>query len=272
MKVGDLQITQAAFEQMIRHLEAQQGPADLSRKQLGDNFASLFMLSRQAVTDHLDTSPEVVRQLAIDRTQILSNAEFAKLKGLAKPTAEQISEYYNAHLDDYDVVQLRRVFIFKKGPAHENGVNPEDARTVAETIRQAYSSGIDPGTVVHDPENVILDPEPLTFQRGELPPAMEKAGFAMHKPGEWHDLADSPDALVLLQLISRSRRPLSEVSPQIEKKLQNEKLQEELEALKKKTGIWMDETYFASKAPVPASRTDPEASGHGKSNSDRGDK
>ena len=103
LKVGNVQITQAQFETMVSDLESQQGPADLSRKAIGDNFASLLMLSQLAVANHLESSPEVIRQLALDRTQILSNAEYARLKAQAKPTPEEISAYYNAHLADYDV-------------------------------------------------------------------------------------------------------------------------------------------------------------------------
>jgi hypothetical protein len=266
LKVGDVQITQAQFEQYIADLESQQGPADLSRKKLGDNYASLLTLSRQAMANHLDSSPEVIRQLAIDRTQILSNAEYAKLMAEAKPTPQQISEYYNAHLDDYDVVQLRRVFIWKKGPGNQKGVNPEEAKPLAEAIRHAYATGGDPKKLVKDPESVVIDVQPLTFQRGEMPAAMEKVAFAMHKEGEWAELADDPGTLVMLQLVSRSRRSLSDMTPQIEKKVQNQKLRDELEALKKTTGIWMDEEYFASHAPIPIPSTEPEASGQSKSN------
>lgn len=266
VKVGDVQITQAQFEQYIADLESQQGPADLSRKKLGDNYASLLMLSRLAMANHLESSPEVIRLLAIDRTQILSNAEYAKLKAEAEPTPGQISEYYNAHLDDYDVLQLRRVFIWKKGPGRKTGVNPEEAKPLAEAIRQALATGSDPKKLVKDPESVVIDPQPLTFQRGEMPAAMEKVAFAMHKAGEWAELANDPGNLVMLQLVSRSRRSLSDVTPQIEKKLQNQKLREQLEALKKKTGIWMDEEYFASHAPIPVPNTEPQASGQSKSN------
>ena len=80
LKVGDLQVTQATFEQYLSDLEAQQGPADLSRKKLGENYSSLLVLEQKALANHLDQTPDVVRQLAIDRMQILSNAEFARLK------------------------------------------------------------------------------------------------------------------------------------------------------------------------------------------------
>ena len=270
MKVGDQKITQAQFEQMIADLEALQGPADLSRKKLGENFASLYMLSQQAVADHLESSPEVVRQMAIDRTQILSNAEFAKLQAAAKPTPAQISDYYNAHLQDYDVVTLRRVFIWKKGPAGQD-LSDQEVAVLAEKVRQAYASGSDPKKVVNNSANVQIDPSPLSFQRGEMPPEMEQAAFAMTKEGEWRQMSADPGTVLLLQLVSFSRRSLSAATPQIEKKLQKENLREELESMKKKTGVWMDETYFASKSPGPGSKAEPAAPGQAKNNSDRGE-
>ena len=271
MKVGDQQITQAQFEQMIADLEAQQGPADLSRKKLGDNFASLFILSQQAVADHLESSPEVVRQMAIDRTQILSNAEFAKLKTEAKPTSAQISEYYNTHLQDYDVVTLRRVFIWKTAPGQGKELSSNDVAVLSEKIRQAYAAGSDPKKALNNPSNVQFDAAPISFQRGEMPAEMEKVAFAIAKDGDWGQLAEDPGTTVMIQLVSRSRRSLSDMTPQIEKKLQNETLRKELESLKKKTGVWMDETYFASKSPGPGSSAEPGAPGNGKTNSERGE-
>jgi len=271
MKVGDQQITQAQFEQMIADLEAQQGPADMSRRKLGDNFASLYMLSQAAVADHLESSPEVVRQMAIDRTQILSNAEFSKLKAEAKPTQAQISDYYSSHLQDYDVVTLRRVFIWKKGPGQSNELSDQEVTVIAQKIRVAYASGSDARKALGNTANIQADAAPLSFQRGELPAEMEKVAFAIPKEGDWSQLSVDSGTVVLLQLVSRSRRSLSDMTPQIEKKLQSENLREELESLKKKTGVWMDETYFASKSPGPGSSAEPAAPGQGKTNSERGE-
>jgi len=119
---------------------------------------------------------------------------------------------------------------------------------------------------VKDPETVIFDAQPLTFQRGEMPAAMEKVAFAMRKDGEWTELGEDSGTLVLIQLVSRSRRSLSDMTPQIEKKLQAQSLKKELDNLKKNTGIWMDEEYFASHAPIPIPNTEPEASGQSKLN------
>src|ERR1039457_586841 len=159
LKVGNVQVIQADFESVVSSLEAQQGSTDLNRQAFGKNYASLLMLAQQAVAHHLDSTPEVIRQLAIDRTQILSNAEFASLKARAKPTAEEISAYYSAHLDDYDVVLVRRIFIWKKVG---QGMSASDAHALADAIRQAYVSGSDPRRLIHDPNSVVLDAEPLS--------------------------------------------------------------------------------------------------------------
>jgi PPIC-type PPIASE domain len=269
LKVGDLQVTQADFESMIRALEAQQGPADLSRRAIADNYSSLLMLSQQAVANNLESSPDVVRQLALDRTQILSNAEFSKLKAQAKPTEEEIKAYYSAHLDDYDVVQMRRLFIWTNdGSKDGHGLSQQDATALAAAVRRAYVSGGDAKQLIHDtvddPNSVVYDAQPLTFQRGELPARMEQAAFAL-KEGGWTELNDAPGTYVFLQLVQRSRKDLKEVSPQIERKLQAQKLQEELDDLKKKAGIWMDEQYFGTAPQKSVSGTQSQASGPSKS-------
>ena len=276
MKVGDQQITEGAFEQYIADLEAQQGPADLSRKTLGENYSSLLMLAQQAQANHLDKSPAVVRQLVIDRNQILSNAEFSRLKEKATPTSQQIKAYYDAHLEDYDVVKIRRVFILGSvNPPNGQGLTREQAAAIATSVKQAISVHKDVLAVVqaapHNRTDIVADPDPLTFARGELPPGMDKAAFRL-KEGEWTQLNDGPDEYVFIQLVKASRKTLNDVSSQIEKQLQAEQLREELKALKEKSGIWMDEEYFASKAPVPGSTTQPDASGQRKSGAERGER
>ena len=265
IKVGDMKVTQAQFETMVSDLEAQQGPADLTRQAIGSNYAQLLMLSQQAADNHLDTSPEVLRQLALDRNQILSNAEFVRLKSQAKPTPEEISAYYSAHLDDYDTVQLRRVFIWSHAENTKDGhaLTSQAATALAAQVRKAYAAGGDAQKVIHDtphdPSDVMVDPQPLSFQRGELPDKMQEAVFAL-KEGEFTEFDDVPGTFVFMRVVKRGRRDLKEVSPQIEKKLQAQKLKEELDDLKKKTGIWMDEAYFAPAAKKPASSTQSKAS------------
>ena len=257
LKVGNLQITQAAFEQYVSALEAQQGPADLSPKQLGDNYASMLMLSQLATANHLDTTPDVQRQLAIDRMQILSNAEFSAMKAKAKPTPEQIKAYYDAHPDEFATVEIRRLFVMSGDPANGGKLSPEQAKSVATDIRKIYDSGGDEAKIKqliastpHSGDEIVLDAQPLGFERGELPAAMQKTVFAL-KPGGWTEFDNSANTYIFVQLVQHGRRDLKDVSARIEKRLQEEKLRAELNELKTKTGIWMDESYFTSRPDMP---------------------
>jgi parvulin-like peptidyl-prolyl isomerase len=234
------------------------------------------MLSQQAKANNLQDNPLVQRQMAIDRMQILSNTEFTRLKQQAQPTPQQIKAYYDAHLEDYDVVQIRRVFIMGNPNATGSpNLTPEQAKAVAGKVKQAIASKQDVFAIIkstpHGLTDVVADTDPLTFQRGELPPQMDKAAFGL-KEGQWTQLADGPNEFVFIQLVKNSRKDLNDVSSQIQKKLEADNLRDELKALKEKTGIWMDEEYFASKAPVPTSSTQPDASGQGKSGAERGEK
>ena len=205
--------------------------------------------------------------------QILSNAEFARLKKKRRLRRPQIKAYYDAHLDDYDVVNIRRVFILAIPTAEGEALTREQAKAMAEAVKSAdrrqERRDCDHQRNSAWPTDVVADPIRFPFSAEPCRPTMDKAAFAL-KEGEWTQLSDNPDEFVFIQLVNRSRKPLDEVSSQIEKQLQAEHLREELNALKSKTGVWMDEEYFASKNP--ANFTTPEASGQRSLRAERGEK
>lgn len=262
LKVGDLQVTKAAFEQYVADLEATQGPAEASKKKLGTNYADMLMLEKMAIADQLQNSPDVQRQLAIDRMQILSNAEWAKVKAQSKPTQEEIKAYYDSHLDDFDTIEMRRLFIWASAKEPNNkggagGMTVQQADALAAAVRQAYQSGADFSRIQklindtpHHSDDVTVDTEPLIFSRKELPKELNDAAFHL-KEGEWTEMHNGPGSYIFLQAVKRSRKDLPAVTAQIETYLQSKKLKAELQSLKQKTGIWMDETYFVSRPEVP---------------------
>jgi len=259
IKVGGVQVTQAEYESKIGEIEPQRDPdkaeaAEKDRRKFGDDYASVLMLSQQAVANHLDTSPEVRNKLEIARIQILSDAQFGTLMSQTRASQEEVRRYYDAHRSDYDRVRLRRLFIWKVGGGSKNtrGLPPEDAKARAAAIVQASSSSGDPvklAQVFQDSDLGIFDAQPLTFERGQLPATLDKVAFTI-KPGQWAEAEDTPDHLILIYLVARDRQPLPEVASLIEKLVQGEKMQVKLDELKKKTGIWMDESYFGSGSAV----------------------
>jgi hypothetical protein len=255
LKVGGVSITEAEFESMINDIESQGDPdkpgaGDKERRELGDDYASVLMLSQQAVAEHLDADPEIRHKLEVYRMQTLSDAQFAKLLKQARPSAEEIAEYYSAHAADFEEVLVHRLFIFKVGPGSTNtkGLTQQAAKDRGDAILLAATSGGDPmklAAAFSNSDEGMLDAQAIFFRRGELPQKVEKVAFAI-KDGQWAVADDSPERLTLLHLVKRDRRPLAEVASIIEQRVQNQKLEVTLNEMKKKAGIWMDEQYFGT--------------------------
>ena len=242
MKVGGVSVTKGEFDSLFAVYEGQETASEAERKKFADQYATALMLSQQAIAHHLDSTPDVLRQLALDHTQILPNAEFARLDEQTKATPEEISQYYNAHLPEYDVVELHRIFVWKKREGgNTEGLSDEGARAKALAIRQALVSGGDAKKLM---SGDTLNTEPTPFQRPDVPAFLQKPAFEL-KEGEWSGVLDTPDAAVLVRVTKRWRRGLKEMSPSIQKKLHAEKLRASLDALKKTTGVWIDESYLS---------------------------
>jgi hypothetical protein len=254
LKVGGVKVTEKEYEATIGDIEPEPRDPDepetgeKSRRDMGEDYASVLMLSQMAVVNGLDKTPEIRRQLTVNRLQILSDAQFAKMKEAAQPSKVEMQKYYDSHLADLDRLKLRRLFIWKTGQGSTNtkGLAPDAARTMADQILHSTGEeGAQLADRVKGSDEGLYDPEPLTFLRHELSPRFEKAAFAA-KPGEWSQADDTKDQIVLLHIIERDRRPFAEVESVVDYRVRNEKLLSQLEALKKKTGIWMDDQYFGA--------------------------
>lgn len=255
LKAGGVKVTRAEYEATIGDIEPQRDPdkaedAEKDRRRFGDDYASVIMLSQQAVANHLDASAEVKKKLEVARLQILSDAQFATLMSQSKASPEEISRYYDAHRSEFDRVRLRRLFIWKVGGGSKNtkGLPAEDAKARAAAILEASATGGDAeklAQMFQDSGLGIFDAQPLSFERGQLPANLNRLAFTI-RPGQWAEAEDTADHLILIYLEGRDRQPLAEVTSQIEKLVQGEKMQVKLDAMKKKADVWLDDSYFGS--------------------------
>ncbi len=76
-------------------------------------------------------------------------------------------------------------------------------------------------------------------------PALDKAAFEL-KDNQFSQPVDTPQAMVLLQVLSHQQPDAKTVSGQIENQLRQEKLQTAVNDMKAKANIWMDPDYFKS--------------------------
>ncbi len=266
LKVGDQQVTQAELDLVFANLnsQAQQTMSTQGRRPFGDSYALMILLSKQAVNDHLDSSPSVRQTIALQRLQALAQAEYSQMASQAKVSPEEISQYYSTHAAEFDEAKVRQVVVRKKPEGSKEGtpgLTPEEARTRIDSIRKALAAGSDAKKVAEDfraPNDVAIDAEPRTFRRGQLPANFDKPMFEL-KDGELSEPLDTPQALVVLQIVGHRHAELKEVSAAIENMLRQQKLEAAVADLKKTSPVWMDEEYFKAPQAPPAPTPVPSA-------------
>ena len=271
LKVGDQKFTKADIDRLIQHLDprSQQAIATQGKKEIGDRYALVVALSDQAHLHHLDQTPEFVQRMALENQQMEAQLAFEEINQQAKVTPDEVHLYFTTHSSEYDQIMVRQFVVRKKAadpkpdPAHPaastpgSGLSPEEAKTRAEAIRKEVAAGTDIKKVIEDfkaPGDVIIEGEPRAIRRGGMRPEMEKVAFAL-KDGEISEPMDLPQALVFFQVIKHSQTDVKDVTPEIEKKLEQQKVNATLDGIKKSANVWMDEQYFGAPSKPAAGPT-----------------
>ena len=265
LRVGEKEVTQSDLDSLLAKLnpQVQQTIARQGKRPFGEQYAMMLILSSQAVDHHLDSSPEVQRQLALQRMQMLAQAEYDALTKQAKLSPEETNKYFTEHPTEFEEVKVRQVVLRKKADgaaADAPGLSIPDARARADEIRKSLIAGTDANKVVKDfsvPNVIVIDAEPRNVRRGQLLPELDKAVFQL-KDGEISDLVETPQVFVMAQAISRRNLELKDASKEIENKLLQQKLEAALADLRQKNPIWMDDAYFAAPG-APAAPVAPPA-------------
>ena len=254
LTVGNTKVTQEEMDYLINNLNPQgrQAVATQGRAPIGQQYTVMLLLSQKAADDHLDSSPNFQRQLALEKTQLLAQEEYASIQKNITVTPDEITTYYNAHKSDFEQVKVREIVVRSKPedakPA-DPGLTPADAKTRIESIQKALTAGTDPAQVTKQfgiPNVVIIEEQPNTVRRGQLLPELEKAAFEL-KDNQFSEPITVRQALVVLQVLQHIQPDSKDVSSDIETNLRQQKVDGVLHDLKTKTKIWMDPNYF--KAP-----------------------
>ena len=260
LKVGDTNVTRADVDYLIGSLNprVRQAVATRGRKPIGDEYAMMLLLSQKAQAEHLDASPEVQRKLALQKLQVMAQLAYEKVAEDIKIGPDEVTNYYNAHKDDFEEAQIREIVVRKKAAdakPDDPGLSAEEAKARLAEIQKAIEAGTDIKEVAKKfdvPNVVMVNPEPQTVHKGEMIPALDKEAFSL-KANQFSTPVDTAQAVVLLQVLTHQQQDEKAVSGQIENELRQEKLRATLDDMKAKANIWMDPEYF--KEPAASSGT-----------------
>ena len=253
LKVGDQSITEGQIEKAIHSLppQAQNSVARQGKKPFGDEYVLMLVLSQEALSNHLDDTADYKETLALTRLKILAQQEYQQIVQRAVVTPEETSKYFAAHQNEFEELQVLQITVRKKPDGSKEGTpgfSPDEAKTRAEEIRQAFIAGQDPKQVAEKFQmaNVVrVDSQPFTIRRGQMRADIEKAAFDL-PPGQVTELFDFGTALGFVKVVSHQTGDLKSATPKIESTLRQQKITSALDALKVNSKVWMDDAYFTS--------------------------
>jgi peptidyl-prolyl cis-trans isomerase C len=259
LTVGTEKITRTQFEQIFAQIvesmpaerrAAAQAPQ--AKRQLAEQLAELKALAQEARREKIDQTPEAKAQLAMRSDQLVAGMLFQKISKDAKPSAADLQAYYDGHKADYDAVTARHILIRMTGSAvplkeGEKDLSDDEALAKAKDIRAKLVAGADFAELAKADSDdagsganggVLGD-----FTHGRMVPQFEEAAFAL-KVNEISEPVKTQFGYHIIQVTKHESKSMDDMKAEITEKIGPEMAQKSVDAIKSKTTITFDQTYF----------------------------
>ena len=271
---GDLTIRQSEFENALKTLPAeyQQYAMGAGKRQFADDYLRMKMLSSEGMKAGLDKDPEVVRQLALMRENLVANAQLQKIEKNVTVTDEDLMKVYESKKNDYEQVSAKHILIaFKGSPAAQSGkpeLTEEQAKAKATELRKQILAGASFEELAKkesdDTGSGANGGELGDFNHGQMVPEFEKAAFAA-KVGDVTEPVRTQYGYHIIKVEKHGTTPFDQVKSFLERNERQAKLQAQLDAMKSAAKVTYNDAYFgpppaAAPAANPAATPKPEES------------
>jgi len=273
---GNIAIRQSEFEGALETLPAeyQQYAAGPGKRQFAEDYLRMKMLAAEGLKNGLDRDPEVTRQLALMRENLIAQAQLERIeKGITVDEAA-LRKQYDAQKDQYEQVKARHILIaFKGSPAAQEGkaeLTEEQAKAKAEDLRNQIVSGKAKFEELAQKESDDVGSGARggdlgEFSRGQMVPEFEKAAFEA-KVGDVTPVVRTQFGYHIIKVEEHAATPFEQVRATIERTEKQTRMQAALDQMKNNAKATFNDAYFG--APTPQAPATPVANpkqddGHG---------
>jgi peptidyl-prolyl cis-trans isomerase C len=259
LTIGTEKITKSQFEQIFEQIVSQMPPErraaaqdPQAKRQLAEQLAELKALAQEARRQKLDQTPEAKSQLAMRADQLVAGLLFQQISKNAKPAPADLQAYYDGHKADWESVSARHILIRMNGSAvplkeGEKDLSDDEALAKAKDLRAKLVAGgsfeeiaktesDDAGSGANG--GVLGD-----FTRGRMVPQFEEAAFKL-QVNEISEPVKTQFGYHIIQVTKHESKKMEDVQAEITEKIGPEMAQKGVDAIKNKTTITFDQTYF----------------------------
>lgn len=265
-EAGGKRMTRAEFDSLMSNLPAnvrQQLGEDTAenRRRLAEQLGEIMSYAAEARRLHVDDKPAVKVQLFLQQESTLASLLYQHLVETSRPGEEQLRSWYGAHQNEFETATARHILVRFQGsrvPLREGqkDLTPEEALARAEALRQRIVKGEEFAAVAQtesdDPGSGKNGGDLGTFGRGRMIPEFEQAVFSI-PVGEVSQPVRTQFGYHLIKVQKRGTQPFEEVRADIEKRLTTENAYKTMTAVKMKSRVFLDESYFGKPRSGPPS-------------------
>jgi parvulin-like peptidyl-prolyl isomerase len=254
VKVGDLTITAAQFDQIIDVLPEQYRSVarGSGRKQFADNLVHIAVMAQEGKRRKLDESSAYRTQSMFEDTNLLANMTFEELGKNVKLDEADVRKYYEAHKSEFEQVHARHILIRMQGSQvavkpGQKDLTEAEALAKAQDLRKRIQAGEDFAQLARqesdDTGSGAKGGDLGFFHRGQMVPSFEQAAFAL-QPGELSEPVKSPFGYHVIKVEAKESKSFEEERPDLERRMRPEQAQKTLEELQKKAQVVLDPDFF----------------------------
>ena len=253
---GD-KMTAGQFDEMLKGFspQVQQMANGPQRHDFVENLIRLKLASKEAERLGMASKPGIVQQIAIQREQVLAGALYQDLSTSLKFSDADFQKYYDEHKGDFETVKADHILIRFKGSAMPLGkgkkeLSEEEALAKAKEVEKRLAAGEDFAKVQKEESDDTTGPLP-PFTHGQMVKEFDQAAFSL-PIGKVSDPVKTAFGYHIIKVASRDTKTLEQAKPEITAKLRPEMIKKEIEDLRAKGNVTMDENFF--KSPTPATK------------------
>jgi peptidyl-prolyl cis-trans isomerase C len=243
-------VTRAQFDQIVSVLNPQgQGLPPGAARTFATRYAQALLLATVAEKEGLDKDPRTQVMLKLARTQALAQVVVLSRQQQALPPAEEVQKYYQENQPKYAQVTARRLFL----PSNGGNAGQNDAQKAeAEKLQRRAAAGEDFDKLESEAYKSAgwQNPPPTQLKLRASPslPPDQQSVFKLN-PGEVSQVFSSPAGYSIYKLESKGAVPLSEVKPEIEHELQENRLKTSMDSLLRSGAPVLNDAYFGPPPP-----------------------
>ena len=257
LDINGEKMTAGQFNDLLKSFppQVQQQASGPKRHEFAEQFIQLKIAAQEAQHENLQDSPAIKEQLAIQRDNVLAGALYQKMLADVNVSDADIQKYYDAHKSEFETVKAEHILIRFKGSAVPVGkdkkdLTDEEALAKAKEVQKRLLAGEDFAKVQKEETDDTSGPLP-PFSHGQMVKEFDAAAFSL-PIGKISDPVKTQFGYHIIKVISRDSKTLEQAKPEFIAKLRQEEVKKEIDALREKASVTMDENFF--KAPGPATK------------------